>query len=76
MDDVISKSELTCPKCGYREVLDMPVDACLWFYECAGCHVLLKPAHGDCCVFCSYGSTPCPPIQLQKMRQNTGDCCG
>ena len=24
---------------------------------------------GDCCVFCSYGSVPCPPIQ-----QN-GKCC-
>jgi hypothetical protein len=23
----------------------------------------LKPEPGDCCVFCSYGSVPCPPIQ-------------
>ncbi|MFZ0027756.1 MAG: GDCCVxC domain-containing (seleno)protein, partial [Pseudolabrys sp.] len=21
------------------------------------------PKDGDCCVFCSYGSVPCPPIQ-------------
>ena len=23
----------------------------------------LKPLSGDCCVFCSYGSVPCPPVQ-------------
>ncbi|MGZ0079886.1 GDCCVxC domain-containing (seleno)protein [Methylomonas sp. LW13] len=25
--------------------------ACQWFYECQGCHTLLKPKPGDCCVF-------------------------
>jgi hypothetical protein len=42
----------------------MPQDACQWFYECSHCHELLKPRAGDCCVFCSYGDVPCPPIQL------------
>ena len=41
----------------------MPTDACQFFYECKGCGALLKPRAGDCCVFCSYGSAPCPPIQ-------------
>ena len=45
----------------------MPTDACQWFYECPSCHSLLRPRAGDCCVFCSYGSVKCPPIQqLQK----------
>ena len=42
----------------------MPSDACQYFYECTGCHTLLRPKPGDCCVFCSYGSVPCPPVQL------------
>jgi hypothetical protein len=29
----------------------------------AGCHTLLRPKAGDCCVFCSYGSAKCPPMQ-------------
>jgi hypothetical protein len=49
----------------------MPTDACTFFHVCVACHALLRPNVGDCCVFCSYGSVPCPPIQ-----QGTGDCCG
>ncbi len=41
----------------------MPTDACLAFYECKGCGEILRPLPGSCCVFCSYGSVPCPPIQ-------------
>ena len=67
--EAILESALTCPKCGVTTVEVMPTDACVYFYECAGCHALLKPVPGDCCVFCSYGSVKCPPIQQQ------GDCC-
>ncbi|MHA1114363.1 MAG: GDCCVxC domain-containing (seleno)protein [Alphaproteobacteria bacterium] len=67
---VTLESVLTCPHCGVRETLAMPTDACLYFHECAGCGALLKPKTGDCCVFCSYGTVPCPPIQLD------GGCCG
>jgi hypothetical protein len=31
----------------------------------------LSPKAGDCCVFCSYGSVPCPPVQ-QGMACCTG----
>ncbi len=48
----------------------MPTDACQWFYECEQCRLLLKPLPGDCCVYCSYGTMPCPPVQLQS------GCCG
>jgi hypothetical protein len=41
----------------------MPTDACQFFYDCKGCGERLKPLAGDCCVFCSYGSVSCPPIQ-------------
>ncbi len=56
-------STLTCPECGHRKTETMPVDACQYFYDCAGCSAVLKPKSGDCCVFCSYGTVPCPPIQ-------------
>ncbi|MGT2478165.1 GDCCVxC domain-containing (seleno)protein [Methylobacterium oryzae CBMB20] len=41
----------------------MPTDACQFFYECTGCGTLLRPNAGDCCVFCSFGDVPCPPIK-------------
>ena len=66
-------SKLTCPKCGHREVETMPTDACLYFYECVGCKVLLKPLPGDCCVFCSYGDVACPPIQARSGE--AGETC-
>lgn len=56
-------SALTCPECGGVSVETMPTDACLFFYDCPKCAALLRPLKGDCCVFCSYGDTPCPAIQ-------------
>lgn len=76
MSKFIGESELICPECGYKETLTMPLDACLWFHECTGCHILLKPKTGDCCVFCSYGSVSCPPIQLQNKGGVADVCCG
>jgi hypothetical protein len=60
---VRTESVITCPVCGFACQETMPTDACQWFYECRQCHTLLKPKPGDCCVFCSYGTVPCPPIQ-------------
>jgi len=60
------RSVITCPECGAAAEEEMPTDACIFFYECKGCRKLLKPAAGDCCVFCSFGSVKCPPVQLDK----------
>jgi hypothetical protein len=68
-------SRLTCPECGHQKSEAMPSDACLYFYECTGCGALLKPKAGDCCVFCSYGTVPCPPIQEARLKGEEG-CCG
>jgi len=65
----ILESVITCPHCGHSKSETMPTDACLWFYECTGCRALLRPNRGDCCVFCSFGSVKCPPVQEQG-------CCG
>ncbi|MGH2550501.1 MAG: GDCCVxC domain-containing (seleno)protein [Thermomicrobiales bacterium] len=53
---------LTCPECGFSKVEIMPANACVWFYKCTNCGAMLKPKAGDCCVFCSYGDKPCPPM--------------
>ena len=62
---MILESVITCPHCGTRKAEVMPTDACQFFYVCAGCGTKLRPKEGDCCVFCSYGSVPCPPMQAQ-----------
>ena len=59
-------STLTCPHCGHQETLTMPQDSCQWSHACAKCKAVLKPKAGDCCVFCSYGDVPCPPIQVER----------
>ena len=56
-------STITCPTCGHQARETMPTNACVFFYDCPRCKARLKPKPGDCCVFCSYGSVPCPPIQ-------------
>lgn len=65
----ILQSVIACPACGHKKEETMLTDACQFFYMCTHCKIQLKPKQGDCCVFCSYGSVPCPPIQ-----QGT-DCC-
>ena len=67
--EIVTSSVITCPNCGARAEEQMPTDACLYFYECRSCKSMLRPKQGDCCVFCSYGSVQCPPVQV------TQDCC-
>ena len=64
----ILTSTLTCPDCGAESTGEMPTDACQFFYDCAACGAVLRPKPGDCCVWCSYGTVPCPPVQ-------TGEGC-
>lgn len=61
---ILLQSVITCTVCGHKEVEIMPTNACQYFYECKNCKARLKPKKGDCCVFCSYGTVKCPPIQL------------
>ncbi len=63
---IILESTLTCPKCDHQKTETRPTDACQWYYECESCHTLLRPKEGDCCVYCSYGDNPCPPIQQES----------
>ena len=65
------ETTLTCPECGtaHREV--MTEDSCQFFYTCSSCGVKLRPAQGDCCVFCTYADVPCPPIQAARQFGDT-----
>ncbi|WP_126971333.1 GDCCVxC domain-containing (seleno)protein [Gynurincola endophyticus] len=66
---VILQSTITCPKCNLSKEETMPVNACQYFYSCSHCKTVLKPKEGDCCVYCSYGTVKCPPIQQDS------SCC-
>lgn len=68
-------STITCPLCGHRKTETMPTDACQYFYDCEGCHAVLKPKAGDCCVFCSHGDVPCPPVQMARDAEEPPSCC-
>ena len=65
---LIEQSEITCPLCCHQALEQMPLNACQYYYDCKGCGELLKPKAGDCCVFCSFGTVKCPPVQ-------TGNSC-
>ncbi len=62
-EPVVLTSLITCPRCGHTKMEAMPTNACTVFYVCHACQSRLKPRPGDCCVFCSYGTVKCPPIQ-------------
>ena len=72
MPEIMLESTLRCPECGFLSTEIMPTDQCVWYWECPGCGVLLRPKAGDCCVFCSYGTVPCPPVQ----KGGKSGCCG
>ena len=66
MTDIQLQSTITCPQCHQKTTEQMPTDYCLYIWECSNCKNKLKPKEGDCCVYCSYGSVQCPPIQKSE----------
>lgn len=66
MTEIRLTSILTCPECGESTETEMPTASCQYFWECPHCDTVVRPQSGDCCVFCSYGSVPCPPVQERR----------
>jgi hypothetical protein len=66
---VKTTTTITCPLCGTQAREVMPENACQHFYVCTGCGELLKSKPGQCCVFCSYADTVCPPKQQSRDAQ-------
>lgn len=60
---LVLESVITCPHCGHQQTETMPVDSCECYYDCTECKEILEPKDGECCVYCAYGSTPCPAAQ-------------
>ncbi len=63
-----TNAQLTCPACNYVQKVEMPTNACQHFYKCKNCDTMLKPKTKDCCVFCSYADSLCPPKQKEKNK--------
>jgi len=62
---------MACPQCNHVSHETMPVDPCVFFYECTACGAVLKPKPGDCCVYCSYGDKRCPFVQDDRPCPDT-----
>jgi hypothetical protein len=71
MNAVALVSTITCPECGHAKQETMPTDACQWFYECESCKAVLRPKAGDCCVYCSYATNKCPPMQADPASRRS-----
>lgn len=68
-------TRITCPECGHQHQADMPKDSCIVLLTCPGCQAELTPRQGDCCIFCSYGTVPCPAVQCEWENGQLGVCC-
>lgn len=77
MDKIRTEAILSCPVCKNKQQVEMPADACQHFYKCIHCGEMLKPKEGDCCVFCSYADTKCPPKQMEELgsRESVDSLC-
>ena len=56
---------VTCPKCGHKQPIEIPTNKCQAFYKCEKCGKLIK-AEKSCCVFCDYGDRKCPVAEQHK----------
>ncbi len=69
------KTVITCPECGAKSEEIMPELSCVIYHECKSCGAILKPHEGDCCVYCSYATVPCPSKQTAWENGELGLCC-
>ena len=76
METITLTSTITCPACGAKTTVEMPEEACQFFWTCPACETTLRPQAGDCCVFCSYGDVRCPPVQRAGDDFDASACCG
>ncbi|HHB78835.1 MAG TPA: hypothetical protein ENK85_06345 [Saprospiraceae bacterium] len=60
---------------GHQKEEQMDTESCQFFYQSEACKARLKPKPGDCCVYCSYATVPCPPIQESRNKGGNHSCC-
>jgi len=66
----VLQSVVTCPHCSHQFTETMRTDACKYMHQCEACGEAIKAKKENCCLHCSYGSSPCPPKQQENYQKN------
>jgi hypothetical protein len=67
-DGIVGVCVVTCPVCKTGVQVTMVSETPPQIYHCPVCLTWLSPKKGDHCIYDSYGSVNCPPIQVKKRR--------
>ena len=68
MDKQVKKySVLKCAGCGFTQEFEMPLYASRKHFYCSNCNAVHESKSDECCIYCSYGTVPCPKEQLSSV---------
>jgi hypothetical protein len=65
---VVKDCVITCPVCKTKVQETMSSETPKRVYHCPVCLTWLSPKKGDHCIYDSYGSVNCPPLQIKARR--------
>jgi hypothetical protein len=60
---------ITCPACGYQQIVTMEAFAQRTLWPCPACGSTLRPRPGEHCIYCSFASLPCPSVQRVALAE-------
>ncbi len=60
---------MTCPACGYQQMVTMEAFGQRMLWPCPACGSVLRPRPGEHCIYCSFASVPCPPVQRAELAE-------
>jgi len=69
-DGIVGDCVVTCPVCKTQVREHMVSETPKLIYHCPKCLTWLSPKKGDHCIYDSYGSVKCPPIQVKLKRMS------
>jgi hypothetical protein len=64
---------VTCPVCKTKVREVMCSETVKVIYHCPACLAWVSPKKGDHCIYDSYGSAKCPPVQVKQRRSAIPD---
>ncbi len=70
-DGIQRTCTITCPACNATSSELMSRESLKRVYHCPQCLAWLAPKSGDHCIYDSYGSVMCPPLQLKAKGRRT-----
>ncbi|HUE85384.1 MAG TPA: GDCCVxC domain-containing (seleno)protein [Vicinamibacterales bacterium] len=59
---------ITCPACRAQTPAPIPLNACLFFFDCPACGAHLRSRPGDCCVFAPTGISH---VRAERFRRTS-----